>query len=411
MQPPRLTLKSLWRLYHTARSLLQRGHTEEAAVHFHRIIRARVRRVRGEPCHSPVPENPLVNRARLGLCYCYVEQGMLEPAEAELERVLAEEPTHPEALCELAYIFTLRGRREEAREVLERAVRHNPDSARAHREFACFLLQENELERAIEESREAIRCDPGYETAYLELAAALTRAGRLEEAIAAMSRALQLAPDNPDYYFSLASLLRDCRRLEEAERTLSVALQLEPFHPELLGAMAELQLELQKPDRAIEYGQRWLRECQKSLAARDLLGTAYLQEGRVHEALRMVDQMVVLSPLDPLPRLKKAILFERQGMVREALSEYLKVATLAPESDYAEEALQAVEFLDNQQIRQVLLLAAEDPVFRSKLRRDTESTLRERGFIISEAGLAALRSLDYDGLASFQPGSRPVVYH
>src|SRR5207237_3525882 len=49
MQPSRLTLKSLWRLYHTAQSLLKSGHTEDAASHFHRIASARVRRSRGGP--------------------------------------------------------------------------------------------------------------------------------------------------------------------------------------------------------------------------------------------------------------------------------------------------------------------------------------------------------------------------
>jgi hypothetical protein len=72
MQPSRLTLKALWRLYNAAQDLLKNGQTADAAEHFHRIAAARIRRTKGEktPTTQEV-ENPLVTRARLGLCYCY----------------------------------------------------------------------------------------------------------------------------------------------------------------------------------------------------------------------------------------------------------------------------------------------------------------------------------------------------
>src|SRR4029079_17910263 len=97
MQPSRLTIKSIWRLYHTAQALLKKGRTEDAAHHFMRVADARVRRSRGE--RDADQSNPLIAQARLGLCYCYVEQGRLDQALSELERVLALEPTNPEALC------------------------------------------------------------------------------------------------------------------------------------------------------------------------------------------------------------------------------------------------------------------------------------------------------------------------
>src|SRR5688572_12975011 len=111
MQPLRLSLKSLWRLYHDAQALLKRGQTQDAASCFRRVADARVRKPRGTASATWDDRNPLVARARLGLCYCYVEQGELERALAELQTVLAIEPTNPEALCEQAYICCLRGQR------------------------------------------------------------------------------------------------------------------------------------------------------------------------------------------------------------------------------------------------------------------------------------------------------------
>src|SRR5689334_23835997 len=133
MHPPRLTIKSLWRLFNTAQVLLKTGQTRDAATHFHRIAEAKVRKPRGADLGSWEDKNPLVARAKLGLCYCYVEQGRLDQALGELRNVLDLEPTNAEALCELAYILCLKGSRDEARAALDRAIDHNPDSARAHK--------------------------------------------------------------------------------------------------------------------------------------------------------------------------------------------------------------------------------------------------------------------------------------
>src|SRR5687767_7036545 len=75
MQPPRLSIKSLWRLYQTAQTLLKSGQTADAAVYDQRMAAARVRAPRGGERIPPEDRIPLANRDRLGLCYCYVEQG------------------------------------------------------------------------------------------------------------------------------------------------------------------------------------------------------------------------------------------------------------------------------------------------------------------------------------------------
>jgi hypothetical protein len=131
----------------------------------------------------------------------------------------------------------------------------------------------------------------------------------------------------------------------------------------------------------------------------------------VNEALRMADQMVAISPLDPSHHFKKAVLFQQQGMMREALSEFVRVADLAPDTEMGCEARQAVELIDNQQMRAIVLVASEDPIFRTKLRRDPVLAVKERGFFLSDAGSSALQMLDLDGLAAYSSGGNPVHFH
>jgi len=62
-------------------------------------------------------------------------------------------------------------------------------------------------------------------------------------------------------------------------------------------------------------------------------------------------------------------------------------------------------------MKQIIMLAAEDIVFRAKLRRNPEDAARERGFSLSYAGYHALHQLDYDTLAEIQRQPGRACYH
>ncbi len=412
MPTPRITLKGLWRLYHTAQALIQAGRTDDAIVCLDRVASAPMRRSRAiDSTRRDEERRYLQLRARLGLCYCLVEQGKLDAAADQLAEVLKTDPTNAEALCELAYILSLRGERGEARLALETAIRFNPESARAHKALGYFCLQNDDLVGAIAACEAAIACDPGYDLAHVELAVSHARAGQFGLAVDAMERALEIAPHRPDYYFSLASLLRDTHRVGDAAGVLAAGLEIDPNHPELLETAAEVSLELGEAELAIDYAQRLLRVSGRSLAARDVLGVAYLQQGRVADALRIADQLVALNPLDASHHFKKAVLFQQQGMFREAMDQFVRVLRLAPDSEMGQEAMDAVEAMDRHQLRQIVLVASEDAVFRMKLRRDSLLAARERGFVLSEAGEAALQSIDLDNLMPTNGAFVPILFN
>jgi hypothetical protein len=87
------------------------------------------------------------------------------------------------------------------------------------------------------------------------------------------------------------------------------------------------------------------------------------------------------------------------------------VLELEPEGEMAEDARDAIETIDGQQVRQIIMLATEDMVFRAKLRRNPEDAARERGFALSFAGYHALHQLDYDSLAEIQRHPGGACYH
>ena len=80
---------------------------------------------------------------------------------------------------------------------------------------------------------------------------------------------------------------------------------------------------------------------------------------------------------------------------------------MEPDSDIAFEARDAIEALDNYQLKQILTIAIEDTVFRLKLMLDPVGASMERGFLLSGKGLMTLRQVD---LESMPKDSKPNYY-
>lgn len=132
-------------------------------------------------------------------------------------------------------------------------------------------------------------------------------------------------------------------------------------------------------------------------AAREILATALLHLERTADAENQIRELLVLSPRDPIHRLKLATLLQMQGKSGDALREFERVALAYPNAPFASEAAEAIELLDNLQLQQLLMRAAETPVFRQEMQNSLDETLRENGFYLTDEGRESLRHMMSDG--------------
>ena len=70
------------------------------------------------------------------------------------------------------------------------------------------------------------------------------------------------------------------------------------------------------------------------------------------------------------------------------------------DSDVGLQASEAVQMLDDYQIRQILLLASEDALFRYRLSQDVDVATRQRGYCLSPSGVAALSQVEFQQTAA-----------
>jgi tetratricopeptide (TPR) repeat protein len=208
----------------------------------------------------------------------------------------------------------------------------------------------------------------------------------------------------------LANLYRAQKKLEPAIEAMKQAVEMDPRNPGARESLLQIYLESGRYDEAINESKVLIRRHPRNLYARDILGVAYLQKGLIEKALHVTNELIHLDPMDSANYFKKGVLFQQKGEIGKAIREFSRVVDMDPDGEMSDEAREAIASLDGYQLRQVVTLAIEDPIFRTKLRRDPESAALERGFLMSYSGILALRQIDVDDLPNLEPGLQNRYY-
>ena len=118
-------------------------------------------------------KNPqdLKTLARLGILYA--ENGRIEEAKVQFQRMLAVDSTNPVALNDLGNIYFLQGKYGEARQAYEASLRADPSDPGVMVNLARACLREGRKEEAREWFRKAAGIDPRVRRRYGDLTADL----------------------------------------------------------------------------------------------------------------------------------------------------------------------------------------------------------------------------------------------
>lgn len=337
-------------------------------------------------------------RALVTLGSCCIEAGRMDEGMTHLRRAIELHPRNADAYCALAYACEQRGLPDVAVEMLREAARANPRCASAYRSLGGYYLAQQRFEDAIAAYDQALALEPDYEPAYAGMALASEGAGDLARAVAALQQAVHLNPFNLDYRLGLARDLASQGFLHGAASTLREAAQLFPDSADVHHALGEICSELGDYDGMIEEGAALRALSPKNPAAYELLASGHFQSGRAIEAIDAVRRLVGLEPHEAHHHLKMGILLQHLGRLGPALEEFMRASSMSSECDgeTACAAQEAIVNLDDVQVRQILLRAAEDQVFRVKLARDPAATAFTYGFRLSPAAVSALMSMDFE---------------
>ncbi len=259
-----------------------------------------------------------------------LSEGRLDECEALVNKVLAQEGTHFEAVLARGQVLLARGKREAALKEMERLVGLYPKSAQAQYNYALTLLVNGDLTRTTAALNQALALEPNHADATLLLARLNIRRGDQAAAIASLTDLLrkrpglvparmalaeaqalkgahaealalyrQLAkdyPQEPQFRFLEGLVLRDQRKPAEAYKAFEAAQALAPDSLQVVQQMVELQLADKQYDAARLLLAAPLAKNPKAAAPLVLLATTYLAQKDLPKAEETLNRAIALDP-------------------------------------------------------------------------------------------------------------------
>ena len=137
--------------------------------------------------------NPRNSLARLGVAKVYVRLAALDKAEAELARVVSEQPGYAEAHADYGVVLARRMKYAEAEKELELGLKLGYRDAATLNFLGIARAQLGKPKAALDAYQEAIQIDPRYAPAYLNLALEYRRLGQPTEALRCYRKVCELS--------------------------------------------------------------------------------------------------------------------------------------------------------------------------------------------------------------------------
>ncbi len=217
-------------------------------------------------------------------------------AQALYQRVLDEDPNHPDALHLLGMLAHNAGDNDRAVALISKALVNIPSHAQAHFNLGNAYSGLGQHEQAVASFQKAIALKPDYVEAYNNLGRAFKQLLRLEDAIVAYRKAIAINPGFSGVYNNLGNCLIELGRWEDV---IAVCEQVLTFQPDSVLTHIQIGNALQNMSRfeeAVTRYQQAIALDPKNAAAHGNLGATYRHLGKPLEAFDCLHRSVALDP-------------------------------------------------------------------------------------------------------------------
>jgi len=300
--------------YEAAQSLLTQGRTQEARAQLERLVAA-------EPSHA---------RALNMLGVIAQGAGDLIAAVGLLERAVRTDPGLSGAQYNLGNALAGLGRFELALEAFEAAVRLEPEHVDALCNRGLVLQQLQRHEAAAASFAQALALRPDDAELHAGLAESRRQQGRLDDALAAYRRVAELRPDDPDAQTNLGNALRASGNGELALASYDLALRLAPDHVATLSNQAALLTGLGRLSDALSVHDRLLRLVPKEADVHARRASLLNSLERFTEALAGFDAALQIDPRLADAHFGRGLALHRLDRLTDALSAYDRAIAIDP---------------------------------------------------------------------------------
>jgi tetratricopeptide (TPR) repeat protein len=262
-------------------------------------------------------------------------------AEAELiyRKILAQQPTHADALHLLGMLKYQNGDLAVAIELIQKAIAASPNQAVFHSNLGLVLVAARQLDAAIVAYHRSLELAPRSAQAMNNLGAALHATGKTDEAIPWLRQSLEIAPDYGDARNNLAHILRlksdsarEAKQPKEALRFCRESVALNPNDAEALYLLGSQLHDAGQSEAAVEFLRKSLQLVPDSAHTLNNLGNALFATGSQEESLDCLQRALRINPDFPEACNNLGGVLKAMGRTQEAIAAYSRSIALQPKS-------------------------------------------------------------------------------
>ena len=311
---------------------------------------------------SDISKNPDTAHLHFWLGTVYADKGRDNLAIMELLTALKLSPDLLKAVNRLGRIFQKEGMYEKAIAYYSREVEQQP-SPGLYGLIGMLYFRQEKYDRAIDHFQKALDMDGSFSEARTDTLAAyhlwasqLIKDSRTDEALSVLLRALELFPSSRVIYYDLGTAYETSKHYEKAIEKYEKALEIDPSFAAANGNIASCmnnlgarQMRNKNWESSIEFCKQALQrdpecwEAHKNLESSTLgLSREKHQAGLMDEAILHYRTVLDMNPenLDAYSGL--GYVFYEKETYKEALEQFQKALSIAPEFHNAKEGLAAV---------------------------------------------------------------------
>ncbi|MFC4161789.1 tetratricopeptide repeat protein [Chitinimonas lacunae] len=274
---------------------------------------------------------PKFGPARLQYAYVRTLCGETSQGIAELETLVAEDPSLIDGWLQLGNSRLASGQAEAAVAAFDRALALAPNLIEAALPRTQALLNLGRKEEALLQLQRYFGAKPDDTGALRAAIDLLTERRAWNEAADYCRRLHELEPSGVNIRISLAKLLNEAHRYQESIAVLRALLTELPEQVEALNLLAVALGETDQIDEAITLCQRAIEIEPSDGAAYSNLGNLYRRIDRQSEAEASYRRGLELNPAWPEGLNNLANSLKDQGRYREALATYRQALELSPD--------------------------------------------------------------------------------
>jgi tetratricopeptide (TPR) repeat protein len=292
--------------------------------------------------------NPHSKEIRQQLIRLYINSKSYQPALAELEKALIQDPSDLDAQLRAGLIYGELKEYRKAIEQLEKILALRPAELKV-RDYLGLMYEElKDFDRAIRMYEQNLTLQPNYVDGHMHMGFLLYRLKRYPDAIGHLTDAVKLSPKHPDAHLLLGLTYLQTEQYAAASTAFEEGIRHNPENPDLHFNLGTAYDKLNRFEDVVKAMEAALRLDPKHADALNYLGYSYAERGvRVEEAISLIQRAVSLKPNNGYYVDSLGWAFFKMGQLDEALVEIQRAASLVKDDPVIYEHLGEIYLKQN----------------------------------------------------------------